>query len=166
MGGDLQAVERFTMIDVRNRATAVALFAKECGFDTKDWGVHRGTLHYNFQFRQPGQEGLTNLDIGTTAREACGRLDLFKRGMVEMRQHLDTERQVKVLSDAVRASVRLWSHPNICTHCQLHALGARASWCDQYKSLLKAWSDGIALAQANHKQKYPISDILKYATSA
>ena len=154
------------MIDVRNRASAIALFAKECGFDTNGWGVMRGTKHYNFQFRQPGQEGLTVLDIGPTAREACARLDLFKRGMEEMRQHLETSRQVKLLSAALRASAKLEEHRHRCGHCALHLVGARSTWCEAYRKLLEVWNEGIILAHADHKQKYPIGAALSAALSA
>lgn len=154
------------MIDVRNRATALAAVAKENGFNTKDWGVSRGTQHYNFCYRKAGQEALTNLDIGVTAREACGRLEAFKRGMEEMREHLDESRRVKLLSASLRASAKLEEHRHRCGHCALHLIGARVAWCDAYKTLLEVWNEGIILAHADHKQKYPIGAALSAAISA
>lgn len=158
--------ERYTMIDVRNRATSLALFAKECGFETKDWGVSRGTQHYNFSYRPSGQATLTTIDIGPTAREACARLEAIKRGMQEMQSHLDTPRQVKLLSAALRASAKLEEHRHSCGHCALHLVGARATWCDAYRRLLEIWSEGIVLAHADHKQKYPLGAALAQAISA
>lgn len=159
-------MERFTMIDVRNRATAIASVARECGFDTKDWGVSRGTQHYNFSYRPSGQATLTTIDIGPTAREACARIEAMKRGMEEMLQHNSPDRQVKLLSAALRASAKLEEHRHKCGHCGLHLIGVRVDWCNAYKTLLHVWTEGIILAKADHSQKYPIGAALSHAISA
>lgn len=144
------------MIDVRSAAARLIGLAAAAGFDTRGWGIHRGTQHYNLQFRVSGQECLTNIDVGATAREACGRIEAMLRGMDEMQKHLAPERQVQVLSAAIRATTKIEEHRTKCGHCAGHLIGARTDWCNAYKELLRVWREGVVLAKADHSQKYPV----------
>lgn len=158
-------MERYTITDAHGVALRIIGIAKEAGFNIEGWGVERGSGAYTFAYRLPGQATLTVYRIGSTAREAVGQLNAFMAGMSMMRNHLDTPRQVKLLSAALRASVKLQEHRHKCGYCSLHLVGAKPDWCNAYKTLLEVWSEGIVIAHADHKQKYPIGAALTQAIS-
>lgn len=151
------------MTDVHGAALRVIGVAREAGFDINGWGVERQSGTYSFSYRLPDQATLTVYRIGSTAREAVGQLTAFQAGMSMMRRHLDTPRQVKLLSASLRASAKLEEHRHKCGDCALHLVGARAGWCQQYMKYLEIWREGIIIAHADHSQKYPLGAALAQA---
>lgn len=151
------------MTDVHGAALRVMGVAREAGFEVDGWGVERGDGAYTFSYRLPGQATLSLYRIGSTAREAVGQLAAFQAGMSMMRRHLDTPRQVKLLSAALRASAKLTEHRHKCGDCALHIVGARPNWCQQYMKYLEIWREGIVIAHADHSQKYPLGAALAQA---
>lgn len=159
-------MDRYTIVDLRNKVRQISEYAEGCGFpDTDRWAISRGSTHYNFHYQGIESDHPTVVVLGKTSKESWHRLDLFRRGLEAMRPLTEVNRQMKIMADGLRASTQMQSHAYMCNHCQLHVLGARPNWCDQYRHLLRKWRAGLDAAQTIHKQKYPVTDVLKYALS-
>lgn len=147
--------ERYTMVDVRNRAAALAALAKDCGFDTVGWGVARGSKHYSLTYRKAGSSDLLTIDIGESARDSCHRIDMMMLGMEIMREQMEPGRVVRVLKAALLATDKLEAHRTRCLVCSDHMLGIRTNWCDAYKQLLRVREEGARIAASTTKSKSP-----------
>ena len=154
---------RYTMIDVRAHADEVVALANRVGLNTEGWGVHRGTSRYYLQYRNPGQEHFSQMDLGERAKIACGSLISIKRGMILMHGALNQDSRIQVLKSALLASDRLQEHRSSCATCLNHSRGNAAMWCETYQQLLKRREEGLKLASP---QVPPIEGRLTLAISS